>query len=348
MEYSNDHVCISVLIPVYNVPEKYLRRCIESCIHQTLNNIEIIIIDDGSTDDSGRICDWYADRDTRIHVIHNINEGLAKARNCALQNACGDYIIYVDGDDYIALNTCESLLSMAEKEEVQVLVFGYLRDVDGNIKEGLINDEKDKLYDQTECRNLLEDVFNYRKMISSVWGKLINRDFLLENEIFHENDLRSGAEGYIFTSRLFSKANKVLVTNQPFYFYTLNRQSISKCVTVQNAYMAIRCFKFCRENVLEKQDGNEKLLTIYYQRMLILAVWIIMSGIFNPVISLTFRERVREFQKLMKFDEIREAFIKGNYKELDFKRYIVILCMKYRMIVSLTLLGIMRHYIKKE
>ena len=101
MEMERKNGLISVIVPVYNV-ESYLEKCIDSIIHQTYKNLEIILVDDGSTDNSGKICDVYKEKDSRIKVIHKQNRGLSSARNCGLEIAKGEYIGFVDGDDYIA------------------------------------------------------------------------------------------------------------------------------------------------------------------------------------------------------------------------------------------------------
>ena len=111
---------ISIIVPVYNV-EKYLSKCIDSIINQTYKNIEIILIDDGSTDSSGAICDKYALVDSRIHVLHIENSGVSNARNVGLNHATGDYIGFVDSDDYIEPNMYELLLEELIADDVDVV-----------------------------------------------------------------------------------------------------------------------------------------------------------------------------------------------------------------------------------
>lgn len=107
---------VSILIPVYKVPDKYLKNCLKSCTNQTLKDIEIILVDDGSPGHCGAICDEYALHDTRIKVIHKKNEGLAAARNTAFDAAAGEYITFLDGDDYLEENACETAYNIAVKK----------------------------------------------------------------------------------------------------------------------------------------------------------------------------------------------------------------------------------------
>lgn len=115
---------ISIIVPVYKV-EPYLRECLDSIVNQTYRNLEIILVDDGSPDRSGEICDGYAAADKRITVIHQENKGVSAARNAALDIARGDYIQFVDSDDRIEKNTCETVLHIAEEQHADIVVFGF-------------------------------------------------------------------------------------------------------------------------------------------------------------------------------------------------------------------------------
>ena len=124
---------VTIIIPVYNV-EKYLPKCLDSIINQTYNHLEIIIVDDGSKDSSGLICDEYALKDQRIKVLHKKNGGLSSARNAGLDIAKGDYIMFVDSDDYVESHYCEVPLKHALEKNVRIVSFGYNKIfIDGNI-----------------------------------------------------------------------------------------------------------------------------------------------------------------------------------------------------------------------
>ena len=122
--FITNELLVSVIIPVYNV-SRYLPQCFESVISQTYRNLEIIVIDDGSTDDSGSICDQYAEKDDRIHVIHTDNRGLASARNLGLENVSGKYILFIDSDDWIEPQTIETFIGAALKTEADIVIARY-------------------------------------------------------------------------------------------------------------------------------------------------------------------------------------------------------------------------------
>ena len=116
--------CISIIIPVYNIA-CYLRQCLLSVVNQTLRDIEIIIIDDGSTDESAHICDEFAKNDDRIVVVHRLNEGLSSARNAGIDMAKAPYVLFVDGDDWIELDLCEKVYDIAKANKADLVLFTY-------------------------------------------------------------------------------------------------------------------------------------------------------------------------------------------------------------------------------
>ena len=163
---------VSIIVPIYNV-EKYLSKCIESILSQTYKNIEIILVDDGSPDNSPQICDEYAKKDDRIIVIHKANGGVSSARNAGLDIATGKYIGFVDPDDYI-MNDIGEIINILGKSNYDIAISGYNRvDEDGNIlkevkwKQCIINEYE-----------IIKNIFDYRKGLGirpSVWNKIFTK-----------------------------------------------------------------------------------------------------------------------------------------------------------------------------
>ena len=128
----HDMGLVSIIVPVYNV-ENYIKRCLDSIIHQTYRNIEIIIVDDGSTDSSATICDEYGKKDGRVIVIHKVNGGLSEARNVGIETAGGDYLSFVDSDDFIASNMIECILSKMKMYDAEIGVCAYQNVFENNL-----------------------------------------------------------------------------------------------------------------------------------------------------------------------------------------------------------------------
>ena len=204
---------ISVIIPIYNV-EDYLSKCIESVCEQTYSNIEIILVDDGSNDKSPQICDQYAKGDSRIIVIHKKNGGLTTARKAGLQASHGEYIGFVDGDDWIESEMYEEMLQHAVAEEVPLVVSGMYRENDGVVyaewksgpfEEGLY--EGDKLY----C--LKQRLF---EMNGSSCNKLFHKNILYDL-LMDVDDGLAGVEDDLFSLECILKAPKVYIMDRAFY-----------------------------------------------------------------------------------------------------------------------------------
>ena len=151
MQKNDNMPCVSIIVPVYNV-SLYLEQCIESLINQTYKKLQIILVDDGSKDSSYDICKKYANEDKRILIIHKSNEGASFARRDGIRYAIGQYIMMVDGDDWIDLNTCEECVNVALKDDADCVMFAYIRERD---KKSISNSlfEKDFTYSKEKAED---------------------------------------------------------------------------------------------------------------------------------------------------------------------------------------------------
>ena len=210
---------ISIIVPVYNV-EPYLRRCVNSIINQTYKNLDIILVDDGSTDHSGEICDEYATKDNRIKVIHRENGGLSAARNTGLNIAKGEYVYFVDSDDYIERETCEIALSYAVNQQANIVCFGY-REIfpSGQI----INHSMDfsGIIEKPEIIGKL--VLEERGLRDFVWNKLFSR------HLFDDIKFPEGRtfEDIFVMHRLFDCAYTIYIIPNILYNYNRRDGSIT-------------------------------------------------------------------------------------------------------------------------
>lgn len=156
---------VTIVLPIYNV-EKYLNRSVESVIRQTYKNLEIILVDDESPDSCPKMCDEWKKKDKRIKVVHKKNAGLGMARNTGIENATGDYICFLDSDDYIEQNTIEKVVSSIEESNADVALFGF-NDVDkfGNIVQTFVPNTPKYLYIGSEIqRELLPNIISLNEM----------------------------------------------------------------------------------------------------------------------------------------------------------------------------------------
>ena len=212
---------LSVIIPVYKV-EKYISKCIESVIDQTYKNLEIIIVDDGSPDNSGEICEKYARKDSRIQVIHQENQGLSGARNRGLDRATGDYITFVDSDDWIHPNMYEIMMKQFGDSQIEIVVCDYQEVLEGQepAKVDICKCSKTIMTEKELDNGYL--MFEKKTRFVVAWNKIYKRSFF--------DDIRYPVgkihEDAFTTYKLLNKAKGVLYIDIPLYYYVIRETSI--------------------------------------------------------------------------------------------------------------------------
>ncbi|MCI9452642.1 MAG: glycosyltransferase family 2 protein [Dorea sp.] len=221
---------ISIIVPIYMI-DRYLGSCIESILNQTYQNIEIILVDDGSKDRCPELCDLYANKDNRIKVIHKPNGGLVSARKAGLQQSNGMYISYVDGDDWIEPEFVESLYTAAVMSGADVVCAGFSRDLfsrsmhfTDNISAGI--------YEGKRLKRLWETMISsgdfYQPGITTyVWNKLFRREILLEPQSLADDRISIGEDAAVTYPALY-KSKRVAVTDHVFYHYRQREDSMLK------------------------------------------------------------------------------------------------------------------------
>lgn len=238
----NESVKVSVIVPIYNV-EKYIGKCILSIIEQTYKNIEIILVDDGSLDDSGNIADEYATRDNRIKVIHKANAGVSAARNSGLDAATGDFVCFSDGDDYVMPNYVEHLLKLCLTYHADV---AYTVDMYTTFHNEHIANSQVKVITPEDAT---ENILCYKVPIG-VYSKLFNREFLVKNNIRFLEDVYIG-EGFNFNTACFQRANKVVMSNERIYFYRRdNEASAMTSFKEAKCLMALKAIDIIKDNLV--------------------------------------------------------------------------------------------------
>ena len=207
---------ISVIVPIYNV-EKYLTKCIESIINQTYENLEIILVDDGSPDNCPIICDEYAKRDSRVKVIHKKNGGLSDARNAGLDIATGEYIMFIDSDDFVEIDMMESMMNNMIDNNVDLVVCNikYIYDNSEKVK----YNQKDKVLDKYEA---MQEYIKDGIVQAVAWNKLYKIN-LINGMRYKVGKIN---EDEFFTYKIVDRINKIYYNSKPFYNYVQRNTSI--------------------------------------------------------------------------------------------------------------------------
>ena len=245
----------TVIIPVYNVAA-YLSKCINSVLKQDFKQYEVILIDDGSTDESGKICDEFAKQDNRIVVIHQKNKGLSAARNMGIENAKGEYILFLDSDDYwrdsSALNIIYSRLSVSNAD---ILSFNYMKFCDDIFERPYFRQDNDMPLDELE-KNSLEYQVNNDLWIACAWNKVIKRELFCEGKLHFNLGITS--EDIDWCLRLALYAEKFDFIANVIVCYRQRKTSISKSITVQKMDMLIDNIEVCL-SLLETEKRIQKV-----------------------------------------------------------------------------------------
>ena len=249
---------ISVIVPVYKV-EQYLDKCIESIVNQTYRNIEIILVDDGSPDRSGDICDVWAEKDERINVIHQENYGGGFARNIGIESAKGEYISFVDSDDYISPTMLETLKKQFIND-VDVVECDYIEVYDDNESFNNFKDNKVEFFDNNRAmeENIKDNIF--RQLI---WNKMYTRKVIGDIRFVKGKKI----DDEFFTYQVIGKARKLVRLNQILYAYRQQEESIMHNMSLEKRLQSIEAKYLRHEYVCENFPTlkKESLLSLIYQ-----------------------------------------------------------------------------------
>ena len=253
---------ISVIVPVYNA-EKYLHRCIKRILAQDYTDFELLLIDDGSTDNSGTICDEYAIKDNRIRVFHKENGGVSSARNWGLDNAIGEYIMFVDSDDYMLPGMLEVMLSTLESKKADLVVCGTTETGGGYWR---------PIADVDYSINQLKENFVsllHTELLSPPWNKIYKKD-IIGNNRFCE-DISFG-EDLLFNIQYLEKCENIsFIKESPFYHEKENENSLvvkfnrNRLLDIEKVWVVVERFSEDKEGLYSKYLRD---LTVYIRQLL--------------------------------------------------------------------------------
>ena len=238
---------LSVVIPVYNL-EKYIEECVES-IFPTKHNIEVILIDDGSKDSSGEICDMLAKRHSEVVVIHKKNGGAADTRNAGIRAAKADYVTFIDGDDKVTEGAIDSIIEKIDRK-FEILTFNFFEYYGTGDLRPMVHMDPSLLYN--ERGEISDKVFKYVSPLPMPWLYVIKREYLLDNDIFMQVGLLDEDEEW--TARLFAKVKTVKFCDDRYYLYRQSREgSLTYGRKLSNTLSDIKIIELLQK---EKESGS--------------------------------------------------------------------------------------------
>jgi len=260
------NVKVSVVVPVYKV-EAYLNRCVESLLNQTHQNLEIILVDDGSPDNCPEMCENWAERDSRIRVVHKENDGLANARNSGLAVATGDYVMFADSDDYLESDMVEFLLRLLSEHNADVARCGFFYTMESGGEESASEDESVRVLGRDErIIDLAVSGFT-----GTAWNKLYNAALVKS----HPYDKADGcSEDIMHNYRVYRDANRLVVCDVPKYHYVIRSNS-----TINTSRFGSGAFDIIRaKKIIMEGERDNAAVYPYAVRGFIKSAFIVLSG----------------------------------------------------------------------
>jgi glycosyltransferase EpsH len=307
-----DMKAISVIIPVYNT-EQHLRQCLDSVLAQSFTDFEIILVDDGSTDGSELICDEYAQKDSRVRVIHQTNQGVSPARNAAMKIAEGKYITFIDSDDFVDDGFFMHAYNTLEKNGCELYISGLIRefyDKDGHVFQTLVYSVNES-HDYT-VREFLEDLgVNYE--IDAIYGtcdKFYRRSIIEEHDITYDVTMNIG-EDTTFNFEYLKYVNKIHFTSLSFYHYRKwNADSLSTKSLYRKDLYEINCKVFDRIYQTMKNAGCSEESLERFNRFYISSFIEIIKMIYAFYDKCTTQEKMAIMEKISENDLVRKCSVR--------------------------------------
>lgn len=332
---------VSIIIPIYNT-ERYLLQCIESIRKQTLEDIEIILVDDESPDRAPLLCDEYAALDSRIKVIHKKNEGLGYARNSGLDIATGEYISFVDSDDFIAPTMLEKLYDTAKQYGADMVRSGTIFYTDGKLLERKDVEKTTVFQGGKDIKSFVLDFIGPRpeakrdvKYMMAVWLALYSREIIETYGVRFTSERQTLSEDLVFAIDLFPKMKCIVCIPDCFYHYRMNPTSLSHTYSMEK-YRKNYSFLYVVAEKLTKICSKEDY-QLHYQRLQFLYLRNAISGIIQTKDDLIVKYRnVRRILCDKSWVELLETY---PYQRMDLQHRIYFMLLRHKCVLPVMIIN---------
>lgn len=333
----NEKPIVSIIVPVFNV-EKYLEKCLDSLLNQTYKKIEIICINNGSTDKSGEILKQYSKIDDRIVIITQANQGVSVARNEGIKKAKGNYIMFVDSDDWIDKDTCKIAVETSISYNADIVMWSYIREFENTSRPKEIFSEDVKIFRDVQCQTQLQRRFigllgdelkkpENADALCPIWGKLYKYDIIKKNNIIFEDIRKLGTyEDGIFNLYYFKYIEKAVYINKYLYHYRKNNgMSLTTKYKKELPKQWENLFSVMREYIRENELPEAYNIALKNR----IAMSILGLGLNILYSNLSFNQKRKELKKILSGELYRESYkkMKLSYFPLHWKFFYG--CAKY-------------------
>lgn len=327
----------SIIVPIYGV-EKYLDKCIKSIVNQSYHNIEIILVDDGSKDNSSEICDYYASIDDRINVIHKLNGGLVSARKAGAEIASGDYIVCVDGDDWVSKDYIKTIDGVVSDYNPDLVCCGYIRTNEHEeIKHGFFIESG--YYDENKIENIIYPIAieddNGCIFPPQLWAKVYKREVYIPEQLSVNDLIKIGEDGAV-VKPILTKIKSLYILDDYLYYYRINDNSMTQNKSIYD----FNGPRYIFEHLSNRIDLNKSDFIQQIYRRTARDLYTVIYSQFNRKVNY-FKLKSNIVKELNAID-YKEVLRECSYKGL--KNKIEVFLLKYKILLPIYFI----HYINSK
>lgn len=339
---------VSIIIPVFNT-EKYLNRCLESIVRQTYSYLEILIIDDGSYKECRELCDQWAKRDQRVKVIHKQNQGLGYARNTGIEHATGEFLFFIDSDDYLDKKTVESCMECEKQTGAEIICYGFSAvNRQGKVVAERIPDIDKNVYEGEEIRTILlpemigddTETGKSANIEMSAWAAMFSAEVIQRTNWKFVSEREIISEDVYSLLQLYRYVNKVAILKKKFYFYCQNEESLTH-VYREDRYSKIK--HFYKESIRLSENLGYGIEVRRRLKHLYIA-YVIGDGKTIVNSSMTYFEKIKQLKKIIQDDQLQHILDETkDYKMNRNKRFFLRMMMEKKYTICFWLLWLQCH-----
>lgn len=324
----NNNPLISIIIPVYNTDKEQLKKCMDSVCEQSLKNIEIIVVDDGSDEANRKFMDNNFTSDCRVKIIHKINGGVSSARNMGLDRAVADYIMFVDSDDWIDKECCEKAYNTALSENADIVMWRYIKEYAGKSVEVHVYPEGGLRFDYWKEQFNPFDM----RLMGMCWMKLYKKTVI--NKMRFNEELTNG-EDVEFNFRVFERMTSAVYIDEPFYHYRQNDASAVRKYIKDMPDRYKRTLDIIEQDVRKSKRLKNHLARAYYSFVAISYLVLNMNYIFADGNKVELYKKMEQLKKLSLEKPYRMAISRAESLELPITRKMSLIFAKYHFYVGI-------------
>ncbi|MFJ6920862.1 MAG: glycosyltransferase family 2 protein [Lactobacillus crispatus] len=331
---------VSIVVPVYNV-EKYLKKCIESLIDQTYQNIEILLVDDGSTDSSGKICDDYAKKYSFVYSFHKANSGLGFTRNYGLERINGEYVTFVDSDDYLGKDAIKRLVAGLDGKSIDTVIGGYSK----------VKDNGDVLYTREYTESIFRNENVYKKLFismlgsspnkhdsirPSVWNVIYSKKIIEENKLHFVSERELISEDIVWDSDYYKYAKSAKIINSTEYYYRSNPTSLTKKYQPDRFEKSIYFFMYMVDKLSKLNLANKSFTEARLR--LAKTLFINVRSSLSQLEFMPIRKIIKNVREICSNADLNEVIKNYPIDKLAIRQRLFVLLIKHKFILILSIL----------